>query len=100
MLRRAASEHPVAFVMAPGAAFLLDKQVVLRSSGLFVADQKVADYNQVVEDVTRADVENGVVLLADAPVTRRLERSTKIMQAVGIPLATIFVISWCCVPRT
>jgi hypothetical protein len=99
MLRRAASEHPSAFVVAPGTSLMVDKQVVLGSSGLFVGDQKVADYNQIVQEIPRVDVENGVVLLGNAPVMRRMERPTKILLAVAIPLATIFLVGLCCVPR-
>ena len=99
VLRQAASEHPAQFVLAPGTAFSLDEQIMLRPSGLFVAARKVADYDQVVEEVTRADVENGVVLLGNAPVMRRMERSTRFVLVVGISVATIFLISLCCVPR-
>ena len=98
-LRRTASEHPSAFAVAPHTSLMLDNQAVLGSSGLFVGDQKVADYNQIVQEIARVDVENGVVLLGNAPVMRRMERSTKIMLAVAIPIATIFLVGLCCVPR-
>jgi hypothetical protein len=98
-LRRTASEHPSAFAVAPHTSLMLDNQAVLGSSGLFVGDHKVADYNQIVQEIARVDVENGVVLLGNAPVMRRMERSTKIMLAVAIPIATIFLVGLCCVPR-
>jgi len=78
---------PVAFVVGPGAALALGKEVLLRSSGLFVDGQRVADYDHVVQTVARADVESGAVLLAGAQVKRGMESSTKLVRAVGIPLA-------------
>jgi hypothetical protein len=99
MLRRAASEHPSAFVIGPRNSLMVDEQVVLGSSGLFVGNRKVADYTEIVQEIARADVENGVVLLGNAPVMRRMERPTKIVLAVAIPLAIIVVVGLCCVPR-
>jgi hypothetical protein len=88
ILQQAAAEHPALFVVVgPRAAVELDKEVVLRSSGLFVAGQSVADYDRVVQTVARADVESGAVLLADAPIKNGMERSTKIALATGISLA-------------
>ena len=89
LLRRATVEHPRYFgaSQSPGATFVLDKQVVLRSTGLFVAHQKVADYNQIIEQVARADVENGVVLMGKAP----METSTKVLLGVVIPVVAIWV---------
>jgi hypothetical protein len=93
LLRHAVVEHPDYFAasQSPGATFIVGKQVVLRSSGLFVADQKVADYNQIVEQVARADVENGVVLLGKARIRKRMETSTKALLGVGIPVLAFWV---------
>lgn len=98
VLRRTASEHASAFVVTPGHSLMADKQVVLASTGLFVRDQKVADDNQIVQEIARVDVENSVVLLGNVPVKRGMERPTKITLAVAIPLATIFVVRLCCAP--
>jgi hypothetical protein len=93
VLQQAAAGHPAWFlVVEPRAAVELDKQVVLRSSGLFVAGQRVADYDRVVQTVARAEVESGVVLLADAPIKNGMERSTKIALATGISLAGYFAV--------
>jgi hypothetical protein len=88
VLQQAAAGHPAWFlVVEPRAAVELDKEVVLRSSGLFVAGQRVADYDRVVQTIPRADVETGVVFLTDAPLKAEMERSTKITLAAGLSLA-------------
>jgi 2-hydroxychromene-2-carboxylate isomerase len=87
LLRQAAAADPAAFVVGPGAALELGKDVLLRSSGLFVDGHRVADYDQVVQTVARADVESGAVLLAGAQVKSGMETSTKLVMAAGIPLA-------------
>jgi len=69
----------------------LGKQVVLRSTGLFVADQKIADYNQIVEEVPRVDVENGVVFIGKARVRKGMTTSRKKLLAIGIPVLAVCV---------
>jgi len=93
LLRRAVVEHPGYFRVSqsPGATFVLGKQVVLRSTGLFVADQKIADYNQIVEEVPRVDVENGVVFIGKARVRKGMTTSRKKLLAIGIPVLAFWV---------
>jgi hypothetical protein len=86
LLRQTAAEHPALFIAVSSSALELGGGVVLRSSGLSVAGKKVADYDRVVQTVARADVENGVVFLGDAPVNDGMERSAKIGLAAGITL--------------
>jgi hypothetical protein len=90
LLRQTAVAHPDVFVVGPNSTVELGKGVVLRSAGLFVAGQRVADYDQVVQTVARADVESGAVLLAGAQVKEGMERSTKLVMAAAIPLAAYF----------
>jgi hypothetical protein len=59
---------------------------------LFVAGQRVADYDHVVQTVARADVESGAVLLAGAQVREGMDRPTKITLAAGISLAACFAL--------
>jgi hypothetical protein len=65
--------HPGYFADAQhGGIFLLDKHVRLASDGVFVADQKVADFGQIVENITRTDLETGgstIVAEQSAPTT-------------------------------
>jgi hypothetical protein len=44
----------------------------------------------VVQRVARADVENGVIQLTDAPLAIGMERSTKIVLAAGLGAAGYF----------
>ncbi len=56
-LRDIASKHPDYFMSAAqGGTFLLDKNLRLTRDGVFIADQKVADFGQVVETIARTDV--------------------------------------------
>ena len=87
LLKQAAADHPALFIAAPGTAAELGGQVVLRLSGLSVAGQRVADYERVVQTVARADVESGVVILADAPIKTGMDRPSKIVLAAGVSLA-------------
>jgi hypothetical protein len=92
LLRQTAAAHPGVFVVGPNTTVELGKGVVLRSSGLFVAGQRVADYDHVVQTVARADVESGAVLLAGAQVREGMDRPTKITLAAGISLAACFAL--------
>ena len=83
-LLRAAVEHPEYFPTPEGTTFVLENRVLLNSTGVFVDDQKVAEYDQVVERVTRADVENGTVSLDNGPVKQHLRQSTKVLLGVVI----------------
>jgi len=62
-LRQAASESPDHFAMADGVTFKLDEHASLSKAGLFVASQKIAEYDEVVERIVRKDVEAGTVVL-------------------------------------
>jgi hypothetical protein len=59
LLRRTIVEHPDYFPAPEGKTFQLDSRVTLGADGLFVAGQKIAEYDQVVERILRADVEGG-----------------------------------------
>lgn len=57
VLREMASNHPGYFPAAQkGGTFLLEKNLRVAPDGVFVADRKVADLRQVVEQIDRHDV--------------------------------------------
>jgi len=57
VLRDVASTHPESFQAAKkGRAFVLEKNVRVGPAGVFVADRKVADLAQVVEQYGRPDI--------------------------------------------
>jgi hypothetical protein len=62
-LRRTIVEHPDYFPAPGGKTFQLDGRVTLGANGLFVAGQKIAEYDQVVERILPADVDGGAVSL-------------------------------------
>jgi hypothetical protein len=76
LLLRKSVEHAEYFPVPDGTTFKLDDRVTLTTSGLFVADQKVAEYSQVVERFARTDVENGTVSVDNAPVKRGMATSS------------------------
>jgi hypothetical protein len=62
-LRQAASESPDHFSMAEGVTFKLGDRAALSLTGLFIGNQKIAEYDEAVERVARADVDAGTVFL-------------------------------------
>jgi len=81
LLRRTIAEHPDYFPAPEGKTLQLDSRVTLGTDGLFVAGQKIAEYDQVVERILRGDVENGTVQLELKPGMRA---STKVLIGVAI----------------
>jgi hypothetical protein len=80
LLRRTIVEHPDYFPAPEGKTFQLDSRVSLGADGLFVAGQKIAEYDQVVERILRADVEGGAVSLE---VKRGWSTSKQILVTLG-----------------
>jgi len=62
-LRHAIAEHPDYVPVPNGVTFKLDDQVSLTSVGLFVRDQKMADYDQIIVRIERVDVERGTAFI-------------------------------------
>ena len=58
LLREVASDHPeyLSDAQHRRASFVLERKVRVGPDGVFVADQKVADLTQVVENISRFDV--------------------------------------------
>jgi hypothetical protein len=57
VLRDLASRNPAHFTDAQkGGTLLLDKNVRLQSVGVFVGDQKIADFGQIMTRIARTDV--------------------------------------------
>jgi hypothetical protein len=81
LLLRAIEEHPYYFPPPQGETVTLDRGVTLSEDGLFVAGQKVANYDVFVERTARADVENGTIRLELKP---SMKTPTKILIGVAI----------------
>jgi hypothetical protein len=63
LLRHAAAEQPERFPVREGVTFVLDERASITSAGLFVAGQKIAEHDRIVERIQRNDVETGAVFL-------------------------------------
>jgi hypothetical protein len=73
-----ASEHPIYFVLAQqGGTFLLQNNVHLTPEGIFVGEEKVAELEQIVEQIARDRVAEISVL------ARRVRRATGWGAAIG-----------------
>jgi hypothetical protein len=66
-LRRTIAEHPDYLPLPDGKSIAFDARASLDASGLFVAGQQIAEYDQVVERIPRAEVEGGAVSLEVNP---------------------------------
>ena len=62
-MRQVIVKHPDYFPLRDGITVKFDDRASLATDGLFAAGQKVAEYDQVIERISRSDVEAGVVLL-------------------------------------
>ena len=83
-LRRAIVEHPDYFPVPDRVTFKLDDRVSLGSDGVFVAGQKVAEYDEIVRRIARTDVEDGTVVLN---VTKGWSNTRQIMVTLGLAIA-------------
>ena len=84
VLIRMASEQPDQLLrVTPGTTLRIDEDVVLSASGLFAGDRKIADFDRVIESISRSDVETGVVHLE---IPHRMSTSKKVLIGVGIVL--------------
>jgi hypothetical protein len=99
LLRRQAKEHPEYFLEPDGKTIALDDHMSFNTSGLFVADQKVAEFGQIVERIPRAEVEGGTVFL---DVKRGMRVSTQILIVLGVVVLAppvIYAIACATAPR-
>ncbi len=91
-LRDTAAAHPEYFEpQKPGTSFLLSKRVSLRSEGVFAANQKVADRDQIVQRITRADVQGGAITITTGPrhVVKHVVITTLIVIGAGYAILGI-----------
>jgi hypothetical protein len=63
--------------------------VVLSASGLFAGNRKIADYDRVIESISRTDVETGAVRLE---MSHRMPMSEQVLITAGIGGAAPLVI--------
>jgi hypothetical protein len=85
-----ASEHPNELKsVTPGNTLRIKDDVVLSASGLFAGSRKIADYDRVVESISRADVETGVVWLK---IPHRMPTSEQVLITAGIAAASPLIV--------
>jgi hypothetical protein len=65
-----------------GKKIMLDDGVTVGSSGVLVGGKKLIDYDQMVEQIARADVEGGAVFL-EGPIKRPIPRWGKVLILVA-----------------
>jgi hypothetical protein len=89
-LIRMASDHPNELTsVTPGSTLRIRDDVVLSASGLFDGNRKVADYDRVIESISRTDVETGVVWLE---IPHRMAMSEQVLLTAAIAAASPLII--------
>ncbi len=93
ILRDMTTSHPEYFAAVQARVFG-EGDVRVGPSGVFLANQKVADLGQVVERISRTDVETGtsIIVTRQAPA---LPRGAKIALGAGIGVAVCLVVPVC-----
>jgi len=93
-LRETATTHPAWLAnRQPGTTFELGKRLMVKpSEGLFVADQKVASLDQVVERITRNDANAGDIVIK-GPMSRGRKAAI-----IGGVVGGIFLVTFLTVP--
>ena len=90
-LLRIASEQPELLRrVASGPSVQVDKEIVLTASGLFAGNRKLAEYDRLIESISRTDVETGTVRLEDVWVGHTMRRATKVLIASLIAAPFLF----------
>ena len=92
-MRDMATSHPEYFAAVHTRVFG-DRDLRVGPSGVFLADHKVADLEQVVERISRTDVETGTSIIVTRQA-RALPRGAKIALGAGIGVAVCFVVPVC-----
>ena len=85
VLRRALTEHPDYFPLPDGKKIVLDDGVAVDRAGVVVAGKKLATYEQMVEQIARADIEAGAVFV-DGPIRRPIPKWGKALIVVAATL--------------
>jgi hypothetical protein len=93
ILRDMATSHPEYFAAVQARVFV-DRDLHVGPDGVFLADRKVADLSQVVERISRSDVETGTSTIVTG-LARALPRGAKIALGAGIGVAVCFVVPFC-----
>jgi len=90
-LIRIASEQPdLLRKVTSGTSVQVDHETVMTASGLFAGNRRLAEYDRLIESISRTDVETGVVRLEDVWVGHTMRRATKVL--IGVVIATPFLI--------
>jgi hypothetical protein len=93
ILRDMATSHPEYFAAVQARVFV-DRDLRVGPSGVFLADQRVADLGQVVERISRTDVETGASIIVTGQA-RALPKGAKIALGAGIGVAVCLVVPLC-----
>jgi hypothetical protein len=92
ILRDMATNHPEYFAAVEAQVFV-ERDLRMGPSGVFFADRKVADLGQVVERISRTDIETGTSITVTAQAG--LPRGAKVALGVGVGVAVCFVVPYC-----
>jgi hypothetical protein len=92
ILRDMATSHSEHFATV-GVQVFVERDLRMGPSGVFLADQKVADLGQVVERISRTDIETGASIAVTAQAG--LPRGAKVALGVGVGVAVCFVVPSC-----
>jgi hypothetical protein len=91
ILRDMATSHPEYFASVEAQVFM-ERDLRIGPSGVFLADQKVADLGQVVERISRTDIETGTSIAVTSP---ELPKGAKVALGVGIGVGICFLVPNC-----
>jgi len=90
LLRHKIAEHPDYFPLPTGRTIALDSRAYLSRSGVVVAGQNIAAYDQVVERIPRADVEGGALEVEpSASISKQILLTIGVAVAAGLALVFI-----------
>jgi hypothetical protein len=93
IMRDMATSHPEYFAAVQARVFV-HHDLRVGPSGVFLANQKVADLGQVVERISRTDVETGTSIIVTGQA-RALPRGAKIALGAGIGIAVCVIVPFC-----
>ena len=92
LIRKASAQPDQLLSVAPGRSLRIEGDVVLSVAGLFDGTRKVAEYDRVIESISRHDLETGAVRLERAEGLHRMATSSKVLIGLGIAVAIPVVI--------
>jgi len=100
-LRKVAKSHPSYFVRprSPGTTMLMGSDVSVESSEVFLHDEKVADWQEIVRTFARVDVERATTLTI-LPPAKGMPLGAQICIVVSVAVAAFAIIVAHLIPYT